>query len=115
MRKIIFLAGGIVYVICFSFLGYDQEARRDPFASLLPRKTPVADNSPPSVERVITPPTVNIQGLLCGTNMPMAIIDGEVYKEGDILDKSGAKLYKIEKNKICIIYQGKPFDVIMEQ
>jgi type II secretory pathway component PulC len=42
-----------------------------------------------------------------GSDVPMAIIDGEVYKEGDVIISNGAKLYKIENNEVLIYYDGR--------
>ena len=80
---------------------------RDPFVPVIPitgeHKPP--DKPPP----VYVPPVVAVQGILWGTDNPRAIIDGEVYAEGDKLKNIEATLYKIKKNKAIIIYQDRPY------
>jgi hypothetical protein len=84
---------------------------RDPFDSALPGKRIDMTKPPPQEESdIIAPPQVTIEGVLWGSDKPQAIIDGEVYKEGDTLKTVDAQLFKIEKNVIYVRFKGKVFE-----
>ncbi len=100
----------IIFIVFFSILcGYSiaAEDKNDPFDSLLPAKSASTGEKPKAVE----PPAISIEGVLWGTDMPETIIDGEVYKVGDTLKNVDAKIYKIEKNKVSIFYEGRLFEM----
>lgn len=92
-----------------------QEQERDPFEPLVSKEgtKPVVDQppviEPPPPTGEVTPPSVNIEGVLWGTDKPLAIIDGEVYGVGEKLKDVDAEIDKIEKNKVFILYQGQVF------
>lgn len=100
---------------------YAQGMPRDPFESLLPPEPAPTDDpvvgpggglpvgSPRPPVREIPLPKMTIQGVLWGTEMPQVLIDGEVYKVGD--DVRGAKIYDIKKNKVTIVFQGRPHEL----
>lgn len=99
----------LIFSIFFSLLsGYAIATEGDPFDSLLP-STSTGTEKPK--EKIVEPPAINIEGALWGSDMPQAIIDGEVYKVGDTLKSVDAKIYKIEKNKVFIFYEGRLFEM----
>lgn len=87
----------VLSVYCFA------ENKTDPFESLLPVK-----ESQQKADQIKAPqpPAVSIEGALWDSDMPQAIIDGDVYKVGDTLKSVDAKIYKIEKNRVFIFYEG---------
>lgn len=98
----------IIFLALISFLSYNcswAEDKNDPFDSLLPEKA--ATIAPDGTEKVSTPPAVTVEGAIWGSDMPQAIIDGEVYKVGDTLKNLDGKVYKIEKNRVFIFYEGR--------
>ncbi len=92
---------------------------RDPFSPVLPPIEQIGDNSA-LIEKFTTPvkeeipvqlPPLVVQGLLYGSKIPQAIIDGEVYKAGDELRNINGKVSRVEKNSVFILYQGKTHEV----
>jgi len=96
----------IIFIGFLSMLsGYSvADIRPDPFVSLLP----VKDEQKKAEEKAKTPqpPAISIEGALWDSDMPQAIIDGDVYKVGETLKSIDAKIYKIEKNRVFIFYEG---------
>lgn len=95
---------------------YSQDLYRDPFVSVLPKKDPVVTSNTPVAfqapkEIIISPPEITIQGILWGTDNPMAIIDGEVYAVGDIIKPSESRVYKIEEGSVFVMYKNKLFEI----
>ncbi|MFA5271894.1 MAG: hypothetical protein WC412_06120 [Candidatus Omnitrophota bacterium] len=96
----------LIFFIFLNALGSYSFAQNktDPFDSLLPVK-----EEQRRVEELVKtpqPPEVSIEGALWDSDMPQAIIDGDVYKVGDTLKSINAKIYKIEKNRVFIFYEG---------
>ncbi|MDD5584003.1 MAG: hypothetical protein PHV55_02985 [Candidatus Omnitrophica bacterium] len=86
------------------------ETYRDPFDSVIPDESSGVEASTPGQEETIEPPKVTIEGVAWGVDVPQAIIDGEVYKAGDMLKGVEAKVFKIEKNAVLLEYKGKIFE-----
>ena len=106
-----------LFLMCvsISLVIYAQEEAsspfRDPFDPAIPQeKGPPGPPKGPQGEDVITPPEVTIEGVLWGTDKPQAIIDGEVYKEGDTLKTVDAQVFRIENNTVFIRHKGKVFE-----
>ena len=90
--------------------GYSAaQEKSDPFDSLLPTKDSPGNTS--EQPKVVQPPAISIEGALWDTEMPQAIIDGDVYKVGDTLKNIDAKVYKIEKNRVFIFYEGRLYEM----
>ena len=92
---------------------YDAESLRDPMKSLLPQPTAVQATSSQG-QKVIaapppapTPPKGALQGMVWGTGNPQAIIDGEVYRVGDMM--KGAKIVAITPDGVTVETQGTSF------
>lgn len=111
--------GVILLAIIYFFLHNDYvkaEDYRDPFKSYIPSKEEVAAVMPievlPVAEApVVTAPTIIIQGVLWGTSKPQTIIDGNVYGVDDSFLNGEAKILKIEKNVVTVVYKGKNFEM----
>jgi hypothetical protein len=107
MRRKAFL---FLIVLFFLNFAYSKEFR-DPFFSLLPQKVEKKEITKREEikmeESYYFPPEVNIEGVLWGTDTPLTIIDGDVYKVGDKIKDIEAKIFKIEKNNVFIIYKGR--------
>ncbi|MBU2103352.1 MAG: hypothetical protein ABH865_07780 [Candidatus Omnitrophota bacterium] len=107
------------YFICIVLVGMatvgvyaeDQAAEyRDPFESVLPEETGPGTGGQESGEE-ITLPSITVEGIIFGVKMPQAIVDGDVYREGDTLKSVDAKIFKIEKNVVSLQYKGKIFEI----
>jgi len=114
LKKLLFVVFGI---FCFNAFAFEE----DPFIPMLPKpiaQQPVATTqtaAPGSVPAVVTPPALTVAGVLWGTDNPMAIINGKVYGVGSMIGDSGAKVHRIEKNVVTIIYQMQKFDLTTEK
>jgi len=112
MNKIIkYIISLFLALIPLAVLAYEFE---DPFLPMLPKKeqpvqAPVIEAVQDVVQEFVKEPVVNIQGVLWGTDMPMAIIDGEIYKVGAIIKGTDAKIHKIEKNNVIVIVKTQIF------
>jgi type II secretory pathway component PulC len=60
-------------------------------------------------EEEITLPSLVVSGLIWGGNIPQAIINGKILKEGDTVE--GAEILEIKKEGVIIIYKGKEFTI----
>ena len=104
MKKLLFLI--VLISICsFGQSGFSK-VLEDPFASLLPAEIAAAVEGKKTVPVSLE---VSVEGVLWGTDIPMAIIDGEVYKVGDTLQNVDAKVFSIEDNKVSLFYSGRLF------
>lgn len=108
MKRIILVMFASVVII--SVAHAQEKIKDDPFESALPQRQ---EAQPGAGEHTtaIAPPSISIEGVLWGTSIPQAIINGDVYKVGDTLKDLDAKIYKIEKNRIFIFYGGKLFEM----
>ncbi|HIE36507.1 MAG TPA: hypothetical protein EYP89_04650 [Candidatus Omnitrophica bacterium] len=111
MRQKIFL---ILITIFFLNFVYPKDFR-DPFSPLLPQDAEEeemigrieGEGRKETEEIYYPPPEVNVEGVLWGTDNPLTIIDGEVYKVGDKIKNTEVKVFKIEKNSVYIGYKGR--------
>jgi hypothetical protein len=110
LKKLLFVVFGVFCLNAFAF-------EEDPFIPMLPKEIPkkvvqtaaLVEAAP--VQETVTPPTLTVAGVLWGTDKPMAIINGNVYGVGAMIGESGAKIHKIEKNVVTIIYKMQTFDL----
>ena len=85
---------------------------RDPFAPMFPAKEAKEGSltqGPFLKEEVIQPPTLIVQGLVWGTNLPQAIVENKVVRIGDHINE--AEVVRIDKEGIMISYKGKTFTI----
>jgi hypothetical protein len=80
---------------------YTSANLRDPFTLSLPQETVVVETGPL--------PGFKIEGYVWGSSIPQAIIEGTVYSEGDMV--KGAKIVKIDKTGITLLYNGNKYIV----
>ncbi|MBU2474242.1 MAG: hypothetical protein KKG91_05860 [Candidatus Omnitrophica bacterium] len=99
----------IVFLLLFLLLPillYSAESYRNPFESLLPKEE--AKVSELASQEAAKPLDVVIQGVLWGSAIPQAIIDGDVYKVGDKLKSiENASLLRITDNVVFIVQGDK--------
>jgi len=78
---------------------YRKGNSRDPFQGLI-------EETPSSSGAVESPmPALTIQGVVWGTSLPQAIINGEVMKIGDTIDK--ARIIDINRDGVVIFFGGR--------
>jgi len=85
---------------------------RDPFTPMFPAKEAKEGSltqGPFLKEEVIQPPTLIVQGLVWGTNLPQAIVENKVVRIGDHIKE--AEVVRIDKEGIMISYKGKTFTI----
>jgi len=75
-----------------------HKGRRDPF--VLPIKT--KEKSLP-----VQPPKLVLKGIAWDKTEPLALINGQVVKEGNTI--GGARILKIDFNRVTVRYRGKKF------
>ncbi|MEI8348821.1 MAG: hypothetical protein WCI77_01580 [Candidatus Omnitrophota bacterium] len=91
------------------FSAKEKTVVEDPFEPSLPKQEKPGDLKP--VKGAATAPNIAIQGVLWNSDVPQVIIDGDVYKAGDKLKTVDAKIYKIDKNRVFIFYEGRLYDM----
>ncbi|UCD15864.1 MAG: general secretion pathway protein GspB [Candidatus Omnitrophota bacterium] len=114
-KKIItfcFFSLGLLWLFLLEGNVYAQTEYRDPFEARFPEK-------PEEVKKVeikepvgVSLPAMTINGILYaerGTSN--VIINGQVYRIGEVIEGTTIKIHKIEKNKIFVLYQGGLFEV----
>jgi len=101
-----------------TFLSVGAASRRDPFVSLLPQleKTKAAKTTPAGQKKSSQPvyvkggtgelADIRLEGIVWVEKNPAAIINGDVYKKGDEIEK-GAKITNIRKNEVYIYYKDR--------
>ena len=104
-----------IFIVCLAIVvvsgvkaGFCQV--ENPFADKLPRpvRTEAEEVSPEAVDTSVLE-KMKLEGLFWDTPMPQVIIDGEVYKEDDTIKTADAKIIKIEKDSVKLIYKGRVF------
>ncbi len=100
---------GALAFLLLTAAGYEYE---DPFVPMLPKavvKPPPQQAMTVAMPVIVTAPDLTIQGVLWGTDKPMAIINGQVYAVGAQLKGLDGKVYKIENNTVTVMYKTKLF------
>jgi type II secretory pathway component PulC len=93
----------------FSLNSYAQGDYRDPFTSVIVENKPKPEETEIVEEPEEKKPdklNIRLEGVIWSKNLRQAIINGNVYNEGDILDYYGAKLLKVREDKISVFYNG---------
>ncbi len=54
---------------------------------------------------------LEVEGIILSDNLKHAIIDGHLYKEGDIVENKDAKIVKIDKGRIFLMFSGVLYEV----
>lgn len=90
---------------------------RDPFQTVIPEPAPRNmgidgdDGYGDEVVEVMDSDEVAelslvIQGVIWGIDEPKALIAGKLYKAKDIIENTDARILKIEKNTVTVLYGG---------
>lgn len=83
---------------------YKAEGLRDPFQNPLTEASkPAAKPEGAAVAERHAPPSLSVQGLIWGGNIPQAIVNNKVVKVGDAID--GARVISIDKNGITVLFE----------
>ena len=84
---------------------YSVENQKDPFKNYITEEAPIEIGG--NTEENILPPPLTIQGLIWGVNIPCAIINNKVVRQGDSIDE--AKIIEIRREGVDLLYKGKKF------
>ena len=89
---------------------------RDPFKKILPEKPKLQPREYPE-ERIDSRSLedLKIEGVFWDIPIPQVIINGEVYKEGDVIPEVGAQIIEIKKNEVTLIYKDRVFILSLEK
>ncbi|MBN2120065.1 MAG: hypothetical protein JW734_03285 [Candidatus Omnitrophica bacterium] len=104
----------VIFMFFVSGFGYSDT--RNPFVDLLPKREdgPVdltGRQAHSKTKEVILPSSIIVEGVFWDTQMPQAIINGDVYKERETLKDASVEIVKIEKGLVHLLYQGRIFIV----
>ena len=105
MKKFYLLLLVFLFILNLSVFSQDNDFR-DPLVSLLPKQKTAEEQEAATSELERAELNINLQGIIWGHDMPQVIIDGKVYKKGDVLSDIEAKIVKIDKGVVSIFYQG---------
>jgi len=86
---------------------YDAEGLKDPFMPTDIKKAAQLPEKEPEEPKIITPPSLIIQGIVWGGSLPQAIINQKIVKIGDTLE--GARIIDINKDVVTIAFQDQQF------
>lgn len=100
MKKIFLISLISILFLCVVIKG---EEYINPFIPLLPSEEVIQPSSYSSRETSLN---IVVEGIVWSEDMPQVIIEGNIYKEGDEIKGYGAKIIRIEKRKIYILYNG---------
>lgn len=105
-----------VFMFLFFIVLVSVAQARDPFRSVLPVpiKVQALDtygdmvNVDPGyqTQEYVEPLNVTVEGVIWDIDDPRVIIDGEIYKTKDKLSTVDARILKIEKNSVTVLYSG---------
>ncbi len=98
-------------------LKYTASDLRDPFKEYLPRIAEIKELEQKGREGELdktekTLPSFSVQGIIWGTKLPQAIVDGQVVEVGDKIEE--AEIIKINKEGITFLYQDEQYKVPVE-
>ena len=112
-----------LFIILFLFISLaesevfsQKKPYRDPF------KPPFIKSTNKVNKEIVTannmpkePLDVTVEGIITSSYLKQAIIDGEVYKVGDTLEDKDAKIVKIDKGVVSIMYNGIMYEEIVKK
>ncbi len=85
-------------------------AGRDPFKSLMPEKQIKKEETKIIPEAPVLAPDLKIDGIVWGGNFPQAIIESQVMREGDVIDKGEpVTIITIKPKELVVLFKGKLF------
>ncbi len=114
MKKIC-LTGAIIilfFIGAGGFFDFTAQARSEgsnPFTPQLPVSATSGDTENQDFQAPVLEEfkqDIDIQGVVWGTSRPQAIIEGQLYSEGDRIDDLDVTITEISKEGITIDYQG---------
>ena len=114
MRAISLLSAFFILSAIFIVYGadYDEGARRGPFVPLADENGMRRNLSQSGAEGEL-PVKLQIMGILASEGSAMAIINGEVVKEGDSI--GDVKIEKIDEKSVSVNYQNKIYKLMLRE
>lgn len=115
MGKVVFV---LVCMVAFSCKAWPKDTpKKDPFVPPFVRAEESNRSSLSSARKVEVPRAdleIEVQGIIMGSKFKQAIIDDELYKEGDTLKNIDARIVKIEKGIVSIMFEGVLYEKVVE-
>lgn len=104
---VLFFLAAAPYLMCEGFK-YESYGKRDPFVPLVGGSRPAIVK----LEDITSADDVKVEGTAIGANgKKVAILNGEVLKEGDKVGE--IELKKVEKKSVTISIGGKSYDLYL--
>ena len=109
---LVFVAG--IFLATYSFCEEDRSPFQDYFPSKVEQPVEEAPAEPVvEYKETFDTSAYKINGLIWGTYKPKAIINGEIYGVGDMLDS--AEITKIDKEGITLIFNNEEYVIAPER
>ncbi len=122
------MMGKVLFTImCITVLSYkawsednlkEDSFKKDPFKPPFVKEEGGYRPSSLSVKKIEGHPRdleVEVKGIIVGGKLKQAIIDGELYEEGDVLKNIDAKIVKIDKERVSIMFEGVLYEKSVEK
>lgn len=91
--------GLILMVACLPWAGHAEEEMQDAFAPVVQAQTVTQQ-----ITTMAAPATLNLEAISLGGDSARVVIDGEIYRPGDI--KNGVEIVQIRRREVDIISSG---------
>ena len=110
----------ILYFVIISFLtampSFAEDDYRDPFTPLIHKPVPGDGDSAYSRDVASFESfDLILEGVMWGEDVRHAIINGDLYKEGDTIKDTDAKIIRIKKDVVSIYYEGVVYERSIEK
>jgi len=100
----LFTPGATQEAISVSVVKYSADSLKDPFEVYSEKKK---EQEPEAKLKAKPLPPLTVQGIIWGTPLPQAIINGKVLKIGDMID--GVEITRIDKEGVEVFYAGRSY------
>ncbi len=96
-------------ILLFLLKGWGK-VKVNPFISLIPKRPEKIK----TVEKLLNIEGIKLEGVILGEEKACAIINGKVYKKGDIIEKYGVQIMNINKEGVDLKYNRKIYRIKIE-
>jgi len=95
-------------VILLFLLNDWAKVKVNPFVPLLPKKKVEKTET---TEEMLNIKEIKLEGVILGEERACAVINGDVYKKGDMLKEYGAQIINIDKEGVDLRYNNKIYRI----
>jgi hypothetical protein len=91
--------------VTWPIVKYESSYLRDPFQNPMEEMVTRNISIEPDLPQIKPELThLHVQGMIWGTNRPQAIINGQVVRQGDVIE--GAEVLDVQKEGVYVLYMG---------